>query len=293
MCTSRQRKLCGECKVCFERSFFSTDKLTKNKIKKIIDCWDYEKNKIHPKYIFKRSHKIQSFTCDLCYHPFERSPDRITRGSWCNYCGKKALCEKDCKICHDKSLASFKEKTKKGNLKISCIINNIKPLNQIFKGSEDEYSFKCDVCFHPFSLVLYSITGKNLNWCPYCKGKKFCVEEDCVNCFNLSFASYQGRTSKDKLKIECLLGEVSPREIQTGVKNIKYSFRCDVCDNTFKNMAHNIARQNQWCTFCHNKTEGKFKYWFEKNFKYKIEHQVSFIWCRGKTNFILILLLKN
>jgi DNA-directed RNA polymerase subunit RPC12/RpoP len=117
MCTSTQRKLCGNCKICFERSFFSVDKLTKNKIKKIIDCWDYEENKIHPKYIRKRSHKIQSFICDSCNHIFKQSPDLIDRGYWCNYCSNKILCEERCKICFDKSLASFKEKTKKRKFK--------------------------------------------------------------------------------------------------------------------------------------------------------------------------------
>ena len=44
------------------------------------------------------------------------------------------------------------------------------------------------------------------SWCPYCAvpSKKTCNKEDCLTCFNKSFANFKGLTPSGKKKVDCL-----------------------------------------------------------------------------------------
>jgi hypothetical protein len=118
------KKLCDnkKCKMCFEKSFLSYDGKTKNgKFKR--DCFNFEKNeKFDLRKLFISSNKFHHFDCDICYHSFSNTLNKITDKKnpiWCSYCGNKKLCDdKDCKLCFERSFASFKGRTKKGRLKI-------------------------------------------------------------------------------------------------------------------------------------------------------------------------------
>ena len=63
--------------------------------------------------------------------------------------------------------------------------------------------FDCDKCPHEFESAIKHITSGS--WCPYCSVpvKKMCDKEDCIHCFNNSFASYDKKTLSGKKKVDC------------------------------------------------------------------------------------------
>lgn len=165
-----------DCNHCYLKSFASFKGKTK-KEKLIIDCWS-DKNILKPRDIFKSTNDKYYFDCDVCNHEIFKSIWQITdkRCRWCPYCsifGKK-LCDNDnCDFCLNRSLAGFKEKTPKGNLKLDCWDkSNDKNPRQIFRATDTKYNFKCDICANIFSISISGLTKKNiLSWCPHCKNK--------------------------------------------------------------------------------------------------------------------------
>lgn len=150
------KKLCekDDCKQCFEKSFSSHEKSK---------YWNYEKNQVKPRDIFKFTHNKYWFNCDICLHNFENLLTNITQGSWCPYCSNKKLCDKeDCKECYNKSFAS-NEKSKYWNYEK----NKITP-RDILKFSNKKFIFNC-YKNHEFNAGLSHIS--NNRWCPYCVNK--------------------------------------------------------------------------------------------------------------------------
>tara|TARA_B100001094_G_scaffold310544_1_gene345262 strand:- start:42 stop:1559 length:1518 start_codon:yes stop_codon:yes gene_type:complete len=291
-CSTQPKKLCDnkDCKICFDRSFASCELKTNNgKLK--IECWDNTlNNNILPRDIFKSSGKKFSFKCDICLHNFTIIISDITSKNrrWCPYCVNKKLCnDLNCNFCFKNSFSSYTGITLNNKLKIECwdnvLNNNIKP-RDIFKSSGKKFSFKCDICLHNFTIIISDITSKNREWCPYCSHHKLCDDNNCKFCFINSFASYEGRTFNNKLKVECWNNELNnnilPRDIFK-YTNKKYSFLCDICNTNFQSVLGSITFQNQWCPVCKNKTEKKLLKWLKDNFKYKIKFQAKFDWCKN------------
>ena len=157
-------------------------------------------NSIHNKYWFK---------CDKCYHNFSSAISNITSNNrWCPYCSipcQKICNDEICDMCFNKSFASYKGKTLKGKLKLDCFNyeknKNIKP-REIIKHSHIKYWFKCDECDHDFNLSIGNLIRNK--WCPYCcHNPKLCNAVKCKYCYSGSIASFQEKTSKGLLKIEC------------------------------------------------------------------------------------------
>ena len=122
-----------------------------------------DKNKEKPRNVFKSSGKKYWFNCDKCKHQFKSSPNKISNGRWCPYCGLNKLCDDNqCNICFNKSFAS-QEKSKYWSDK-----NKENP-RKIPKGSHKKYWFNCDKCEHEFEKVIDTV---KCTWCPYCKNKK-------------------------------------------------------------------------------------------------------------------------
>lgn len=259
-CTKRQRKLClrDTCSVCTERSFGYYDGLTPKGNRKV-DCWNYEKNEgIIPYKITKRSGKKYWFKCDECDHSFKSTISTITSSKqhWCPYCSNQKLCDnKDCDDCFKKSFASYEGLTLKGNKKVNCWDfeqNDTTPRNISFSNGS-KYWFKCDICYHSFESVIFSITRKKPTWCPYCVNQKLCDNNKCDFCFNNSFASYEKLTLKGNRKVDCWDFEKNntiPRNISKGT-DLKYWFKCDICEHSFDSMICNIISKNEtWCSYC-------------------------------------------
>jgi len=147
------RKLCGNCDKCYEKSFASHPKAL---------YWS-NKNELKPNEVLKGSEKKMYFNCDKCEHELLISIKKIScLGRWCSYCSHQKLCENnDCEMCFGNSFASverskyLKDKT-------------INP-RTLFKSTNKKFKFDCDVCNNPFESPLSAIT--NGVWCSFCVNK--------------------------------------------------------------------------------------------------------------------------
>ena len=85
------------------------------------------------------------------------------------------------------------------------------------------------------------------------KQRQLCGKEECIICFDRSFASFQGKTPNGKLKVDCWdnekNGEIKPINIRKG-SNKKYCFKCDICVHNFEVSIDNISLKNTWCSYC-------------------------------------------
>tara|TARA_Y100000310_G_scaffold273288_1_gene288692 strand:- start:681 stop:1307 length:627 start_codon:yes stop_codon:yes gene_type:complete len=166
-------------------------------------------------------------------------------------CGKK-----ECKICFEKSFASYKGRTKTGKLKVDCWSekNKTKPW-AVFRSEKKEYWFECEKCNHSFYSRLKSITIKNC-WCNFCcfSPKKLCGNKDCKVCFEKSFASI------DENIVKCW-GKKNNKSAHEIFKNSnkKYWFDCNKCNHSFCNYLSSITRQKYLCNFCSKKNYALIK----------------------------------
>ncbi|MDD4931690.1 MAG: zinc-ribbon domain-containing protein [Candidatus Colwellbacteria bacterium] len=184
---------------------------------------------------------------------------------WCPYCSSKKLCDSDhCVICFNRSFASHKQS------KYWSRENNISP-REVLKSSNNTYYFECE-CGHTFENNLGNIIKGQ--WCPYCAipAKRLC-DNECEQCFKRSFASHEKSRYWSKKNI------VLPRQVLRSTHN-KYIFDCVECGNEFSQELHSTV-QGQWCGFCKNKTEGKFKLWLETLVNIKYVSQPRYDWCKN------------
>jgi very-short-patch-repair endonuclease len=147
------RKLCGNCSTCFEKSFASHEKAK---------FWS-NKNELKPIEVLKGSEKKMYFNCDKCKHELLITLKQISsQGHWCSYCSHQKLCDDlECKMCCNNSFVSI-ERSKFLQDK------NINP-RTLFKSTNKKYKFECDKCDNIFETQLCDIT-KGI-WCPFCFNK--------------------------------------------------------------------------------------------------------------------------
>lgn len=165
-----------------------------------------------------------------------------------------------CKICYNKSFASYNKKTNTGKLIIDCYNqkkNNYYNIKKIYRYSSKKYWFKCDKCMHDFKISTSKINRSR--WCPYCGKHKLCGDSNCNICFDRSLSSFTDKTKKGKLKIECIdLTDnkgTSPINIHKG-SNKNYQFICDICLHKFKcRIAHITGKKKVWCPYCSKPTQ--------------------------------------
>jgi len=254
-------KLCdnNDCQICFLKSFASHDKAK---------YWS-KKNTISARQIFKKTIKNYIFNCNSCNHEFISIPlNIVNNNSWCPYCSiptKKICASINCELCFNKSFASS-DKIKYWSK------DNIENPRLCLKFSDSKkYIFECDICNHKFFKDLYSIHRGE--WCPYCANVFLCKENNCVICFNKSFASY------DKSKYWCETNKLKPREVFKYARN-KYWFICDK-NHRFKSPLYTVSI-NTWCPLCINKTEKIFYDILIKKYK-TLNRQYKVNWCKNKT----------
>jgi very-short-patch-repair endonuclease len=229
-CCIPQKQLCGNinCKDCFDKSFASHEKSK---------YWS-NKNELKPEFVLKMGDKKIWFNCNVCNHEFQSQIKGITKGNWCPYCSNHQLCGvENCIGCFDKSFASH-DKSKYWSNK-----NELKP-RQIFSGSGNKFLFNCDKCNHEFDKTICDITGNKNGWCPYCANKKMCIDDNCNDCFNKSFASHE------KVIYWSSKNKENPRHLFQGDSN-KYLFNCNKCNHEFDAILYNI-KTGYWCPYCSN-----------------------------------------
>ena len=160
-------------------------------------------------------------------------------------------CELDKDNCIlDQNGLCIAHKTPAGNPKVGYLVNPVDA--QLSCGNAKKVKFKCDVCFHVFSIALYNVTSHG-KWCGMCSAKwKHCGVKTCTFCFNRSFASYEMLTLNGKKKADCTVNKddlLLPMS-----SNKKVDFECDVCFHLFS-IGLNSVNSGRWCPTCKNKTE--------------------------------------
>ena len=147
------RKLCGKCDICFNKSFACHPKSI---------YWHID-NDCKPTEVLKGSEKKFYFNCDKCPHKLYISLKKIScQYRWCSYCAHQKLCENnDCNMCFNNSFASV----------VRSKFLNDKTINPrtLFKSTNKKYKFDCDKCNNPFETYISAVT--NGIWCPNCVNK--------------------------------------------------------------------------------------------------------------------------
>jgi very-short-patch-repair endonuclease len=223
-------------KIPFEKSFASHEKAK---------YWS-DKNEINPNQVYKKSGKKYLFKCENCNHEFETSLDNITiLDRWCPYCcvpSKKLCSNQDCVFCFEKSFASH-EKSKYWSDK-----NKDNP-RSILKFSNKKYIFDCN-CGHQNYISLNNLNAGN--WCSYCCNppQKLCEKEDCVSCYERSFASHNKCKYWSKTNVDKNNKFISARQVFKKCDTIKYKLYCDVCNHEFERALYNVKEDTTHCIYC-------------------------------------------
>jgi very-short-patch-repair endonuclease len=197
-----------------------------------------KKNKLRADQVSKGSDKIYFFECDICKHTYESRVKKVAEGQICSFCTKRRLCGNiDCQMCTDRSFASTPF------VHLWSEINGIDP-HLIFKYSNQNHFFECDVCNHIYVTQVSKITGGQS--CLFCIGRQLCVDYGCEMCFQRSFASCPQSQYWSPKNI------VDPRMVFKYTSD-KYMFDCPVCKHTFDTPLCYMTGHGSFCTFCTNK----------------------------------------
>lgn len=69
------------------------------------------------------------------------------------------------------------------------VFKNLISPRQVFKSTAKKFEFLCDICDHYFVISLNHVTSEG-KWCIFCANQKLCNDDNCVTCFEKSFASH-------------------------------------------------------------------------------------------------------
>ena len=121
-------------------------------------------------------------------------------------------------------------------------INTLKP-NEVSLNSHKKFWFDCE-CGHQFESSLLNINQAN-NWCPYCcvPSQKLC-DNDCLSCYNKSFASHE------KAEYWSKENELNPRQVFKSADRKKFKFNCDKCPHSIIMNLKDISSKGHWCSYC-------------------------------------------
>lgn len=234
-CSPDDRKLCGniECEICTSKSFAS---ILPDHI-----IWSND-NEWKPHLLLKSSHRNVKLICNKCKHSFDNVIFRLSKSMcMCPFCSKptRQLCsDEECALCWDNSFAS--------NLKSQFWSkkNVVKPRDVILNSHQTVW-FTCDKCKHDFTM-LACMAVQSENWCSYCASSILCTDEECVLCWDRSFAAHPRSIDWSKNN------NIKPRDVfmTTGVK---YLFTCDKCNHEYPVSPSKIVFMNCQCSFCGNR----------------------------------------
>jgi very-short-patch-repair endonuclease len=147
---------------------------------------------------------------------------------------QKLLCgEESCKTCYERSFATHP--------RASCWSsqNDIRAI-QVTKSSNKKYKFDCGDCGHEILISLCNIT--NGQWCKYCNRDGLCDAEDCLFCYQKSFASHP------MAEAWSTQNEITPRQIMRR-SDKKFWFTCADCKHLFSSALYSI-NNDKHCPFC-------------------------------------------
>ena len=147
---------------------------------------------------------------------------------------QKTLCGDElCKRCYERSFATHP--------RASCWSseNDLKPY-QVLKNSNKKYKFDCADCGHELEMILKNACSGQ--WCKYCNSDGLCYAEDCLFCFQKSFASHPMAESWSSQN------EITPRQIMRR-SDKKFWFECTACIHSFQSVLYSI-NNDKHCPYC-------------------------------------------
>lgn len=249
-------KLCTDpsCDKCHQKSFASHP---------MAIYWSLQNDKM-PRDICKRSDQKCLFDCGDCGHSFQAALYSVQNDKHCPFCSNQRLCsEEDCQMCLDKSCASHER------MKASWAPENPLTARDVFLQSNKKFIFNCTVCSHTYTTTPNHCT-RNDKGCSYCANQRLCEKEECITCFQKSFASHP--------KVLCWspTNPVMPRSVFKGSEQTA-RFDCEICHSAFDSKLYNVLT-GYWCPYCKKKTEAILNAFLEE--EYSIKKHARFDWCR-------------
>ena len=275
-CRIRQMKLCGriDCIICYNRSLLSYPDIDK--------YWDFERNSIDLKHVFKESGIKFWFKCKSCSHKYETSVTVFSRSHGCVHCSRGISCKLcddiACDLCFKNSLISVIEPEQW----LQELNEDINP-RMIHKGSNSRYWIKCITCKHIIHRRIDEFMISST--CSYCRefGASLCDNSNCSHCLNRSFASHPMSQYWDFTNNDGKL----PRDFMR-CSDAKCAFICNYCNNPYNNTLGGISK-GHWCSCRKNKTESKvLSYLLETYPQYKITPQFKLSNCPNRKYDIAI-----
>ena len=257
-------KLCSSesCDFCFQRSMASHP---------MGAMWS-ERNTLSAREVSKGNDSKFWFQCSGCAHEYDVVPYSMKGGKHCPYCTNQKLCDEDCKGCYEKSCESHEM------MREEWSATNEKTPRQVFLQSNRTYMFDCVKCEHSYTNTATHYYNRG-RACPYCANVKLCEAEDCVTCFNKSFASHPRMACWSPKNI------LNPRMTFKGAEK-RAIFDCDVCLTEFNTLLYN-ALSGFWCPRCKNKSEAKVLKYLQAEYP-DCKTQLRYEWARfSKTNNIM------
>ena len=147
---------------------------------------------------------------------------------------QKVLCgQEECSICYERSFATH-EKALMWSME-----NELQP-HQVSKNSNKKFKFNCDDCGHVLEMPLHNVIKGQ--WCKYCKSDGLCEEEDCLFCFQKSFASHPMAESWSSTN------EIYARQVLKR-SDKKYWFDCKDCQHSFQSALYSVSNDKH-CPYC-------------------------------------------
>jgi hypothetical protein len=147
---------------------------------------------------------------------------------------QKLLCGEDsCKTCYERSFATHP--------RVSCWSsqNDLRAI-QVSKNSNKKFKFNCEDCGHELEMILKNVCSGQ--WCKYCNSDGLCEEEDCLFCYQKSFASHP------MAEAWSTQNEIAPRQIMRR-SDKKFWFECIDCKHSFSSALYSI-NNDKHCPFC-------------------------------------------
>jgi hypothetical protein len=157
----------------------------------------------------------------------------------CEFGGTQAaLCDsEECRLCFDRSFASYKWVGEH-----YCSVNKLNP-RQVKKQLNPVW-FKCKVCLHTFKRSAAEVL-KSECFCHFCETMSLCENEDCMVCFNNSFAS------SVNVRFWSLNNGPDPRQIHKMSKNNCY-LKCYKCGTDRVVGIVDCYSEKNWCPCCND-----------------------------------------
>ena len=147
---------------------------------------------------------------------------------------QKTLCgEASCHICYERSFATHP--------RASCWSsqNELRAI-QVTKSSNKKYKFDCEDCGHELEMILKNVCSGQ--WCKFCNSDGICEEENCLFCYQKSFASHPMSESWST-RNDILARQISRRSDK------KFWFDCVDCKHSFQSALYSV-NNDKHCPFC-------------------------------------------